>query len=86
MCLAVPGQLVQWIQRDSVFARAVVEFAGVRRECQMACVPDAEIGDFVVVHAGIAISRVDQDQAAQALAEWNLMKDTVPPPELPEDS
>lgn len=86
MCLAVPGQLVQWIQRDSVFARAVVEFAGVRRECQMACVPDAEIGDFVVVHAGIAISRIDQDQADQALAEWNLMKDTLPTPELPEDS
>ena len=46
---------------------AIVEFGGVRREVSMACVPDAAEGDYVMVHAGIAISRVDADEAARVL-------------------
>ena len=69
MCLAVPGRIVQWVNRDPLFAAAEVEFAGVRRVCQMACVPEAEVGDYVVVHAGIAISRVDGVEAERSLAE-----------------
>jgi hydrogenase expression/formation protein HypC len=78
MCLGVPGQLVEWIERDGIFARAVIDFAGVRRECETACVPEAEIGDYVVVHAGMAISRIDAAAAAQALAEWQSADDSDP--------
>jgi len=67
MCLAVPGKVVEWLERDSLFARARVEFAGVRREVSMQCVPDAAEGDFVLVHAGIAISRVDEVEARNIL-------------------
>ena len=63
MCLAVPGQLVEWIERESPFAEGVVEFAGVRRRTNLACVPEAVVGDFVLVHAGVAISRIDADEA-----------------------
>lgn len=69
MCLAVPGKIVQWLDRDSLFARAEVEFAGTRRVCHMSCVPEAEVGEFVVVHAGVAISRVDAVEAQRLLDE-----------------
>jgi hydrogenase expression/formation protein HypC len=69
MCLAIPGRVVAWIDRDPLFASAEVEFEGIRRRCHMACVPEVEPGDYVIVHAGIAISRVDEAAAHQALAE-----------------
>lgn len=69
MCLAVPGKVVRWLDREPLFARAEIEFEGVRRVCHMACVPEAEIGEFVIVHAGVAISRVDADEAQHILDE-----------------
>lgn len=69
MCLAVPGKVVRWLDREPLFARAEIEFEGVRRVCHMACVPEAEIGEFVIVHAGVAISRVDADEAQLILDE-----------------
>lgn len=69
MCLGVPGQVTEWIDRDPTFARAWVEFEGVGRECHMACVPEAAAGDYVIVHAGIAICRLDAEQAERVLAE-----------------
>lgn len=71
MCLGVPGCVVEWVERTSPFARAVVAFEGVRREIAMDCVPDADVGDYVIVHAGIAISRVDADEAARILATFD---------------
>ena len=69
MCLAVPGKVVRWLDREPLFARAEIEFEGVRRVCHMACVPEAEVGEFVIVHAGVAISRVDADEAQRILDE-----------------
>jgi hydrogenase expression/formation protein HypC len=74
MCLAVPGKVVEWLQRDTLFARARVEFAGVRREVSMQCVPDAAEGDFVLVHAGIAISRVDEFEAQRILDSLDALE------------
>jgi hydrogenase expression/formation protein HypC len=81
MCLAVPGQIVELLQGHPPFSTAVVEFGRVRRTVSTACVPEAGLGDFVMVHAGIAISRVDANEAARVLAtlqeldldetEWN---------------
>ena len=71
MCLAVPGRVVEWIEQHTLFARAIVEFSGIRTECQMACVPDAQVGEYVVVHAGIAISKVDETEAQRAIEAWS---------------
>jgi hydrogenase expression/formation protein HypC len=68
MCLAVPGKVVELRLGAPPFASAIVEFGGVRREVSVACVPDAAEGDYVMVHAGIAISRVNADEAARVLA------------------
>lgn len=70
MCLAIPGKVVEWLDHDPVLARALVEFEGIRRACHMACVPDAVVGDYVVVHAGVAISRID---AAEARRVFELL-------------
>lgn len=67
MCLAVPGRLAEWIEREPPFAEGIVEFAGVRRHTNLACVPEAVVGDFVLVHAGVAISRIDAGEAARIL-------------------
>ena len=75
MCLAIPGRVVRWIDETPPFARAAVEFAGVLRTVSMACVPAALADDYVLVHAGIAISRISQQEAEkvlQTLAELDL--------------
>jgi hydrogenase expression/formation protein HypC len=68
MCLAVPGRLIQWIERQPLFSTATVEFGGVRRQVNMVCLPDAAAGDYVLVHAGIAISLIDAAEAERVLA------------------
>jgi hydrogenase expression/formation protein HypC len=71
MCLAVPGKVVEWIDRESTFASAAVEFGGVRRHVNMALVPEANEGDYVLVHAGVAISCIDADEAAKVFETLN---------------
>ena len=68
MCLGIPGKVVEWLDHDPVVGRALVEFDGVRRACHMACVPEAGEGDYVIVHVGYAISRLDADEALRTLA------------------
>lgn len=69
MCLGVPGKVVRWIDRDPLFSQAEVEFDGVRKICHMACVLEAAEGDYVVVHAGLAISRIDAEEAKRIIEE-----------------
>lgn len=59
MCLGVPGRVHRWIDRAELTAEAEIDFGGVRKRCHMACVPTAEIGDYVLVHAGIALTILD---------------------------
>lgn len=75
MCLGVPGKVVRWIERDGPFARADVEFAGVRRVCHMACVTEVEENQFVLIHAGIAISRIDEREAQRLIDDLASLSD-----------
>lgn len=75
MCLGVPGKVVEWLDRDLLIGRALVEFNGIRRECQMACVPEASEGDYVIVHAGVAISRLDAEEAQRVLHLLKRLED-----------
>jgi len=87
MCLAIPGKLTQWINRDPLFATAEVEFASIRRVCHMACVPEALVGDYVLVHAGVAITRVDPAEAQRLLDDLQSLgtADEWPPEEDPHE-
>lgn len=66
MCLALPGR-IQSIDEASPLRYAIVDFDGVRRNVSLACVPEAGVGELVLVHAGFAISRIDEDGAREAL-------------------
>lgn len=69
MCLAIPGKLVRWIDNEPLLALAEVEFGPIKRQCHMACVPEARVGDYVLVHAGVAIAQIDCVEAERALAD-----------------
>ena len=75
MCLGVPGKIVRWLERDPLLSSAEIEFDGVRRVCHMACVADANEGDFVIVHAGVAISRLDEAEARRVVEELKRLHD-----------
>lgn len=75
MCLAVPGKLVRWLDHEALLARGEVEFAGVRRVCHLACVPEAVAGEYLLVHAGIAITRLDEAEARRVFAELERLGD-----------
>lgn len=63
MCLAVPGQ-IQSITGDDIITRmGKVNFGGVLKEVSLAYVPEANIGEYVIVHAGFALSIVAEDEA-----------------------
>jgi len=66
MCLAVPGRVVE-ITGEGELRMAKVDFAGVQRQACLAYVPEAQLGDYVLVHVGFAISRIDEQQAMETL-------------------
>jgi hydrogenase expression/formation protein HypC len=66
VCLAVPGKIIE-IADDSGVRMGQVDFGGIRRETCLEYLPEAEVGDYVVVHVGFAISKVDEAEAARTL-------------------
>ena len=64
MCLAVPGKIVEILDAgDVAFRRAKVDFGGIRKEINLAYTPEAEVGKYVLVHVGFAISVIDEVEA-----------------------
>lgn len=64
MCLAIPGQIKSIsAQLDDTFRIARVSFGGVIKEVNLAMLPEAQIGDYVLVHVGVAISLIDEEEA-----------------------
>ena len=64
MCLGVPGKLVEVHQQDDL-PMGKVEFGGIIKEVCLAYTPDANVGDYVLVHVGFAISRIDEAEAQE---------------------
>lgn len=63
MCLAVPGKIENISGDEPLYRKGKVNFAGIFKEVSLAYVPEARIGDYVIVHAGFAISKVDEEEA-----------------------
>ncbi len=63
MCLAVPGKLIGMTDAEPLLRTGRVSFGGVLKEVNLALVPEVEVGDYLLVHAGIAIAVVDQAEA-----------------------
>lgn len=68
MCLAVPGRLLDITGDDPLFRTGRVSFEGVVKEVSLSCVPEARVDDYVLVHAGMALSTVDEKEAAEVFA------------------
>ena len=81
MCLAVPGKIIE-IQDVEGLRAGRVQFGGIVRQVSLHFVPEANLGDYVMVHVGFAISRVDADEAERTyklLEEIGALEEELPP-------
>ena len=69
MCLAVPGKIVSTSGDDQLTRMAKVSFGGVIKDVSLAYVPEAAIDDYVIVHAGFALSQIDEAEAVRVFEE-----------------
>jgi hydrogenase expression/formation protein HypC len=67
MCLAVPGQIISIEDNPLGVRMGKVSFGGIVKETCLAFTPEAQVGDYVIVHTGFAISRLDEEEAQQTL-------------------
>ena len=68
MCLAIPGKILDIeIPEDSVFQIGRVSFSGITKKVNLSLVPEAKVGDHVLVHVGVAVSVVDEEEARKTL-------------------
>ena len=80
MCLAVPGKILSIKGQEPLTRTGRVSFSGVVKEVNMAYVPEAEVEDYVLVHVGFAISKIDEQEANQVfeyLREMDELDDEV---------
>lgn len=77
MCLAVPGRILQMSGADPLFRLGQVDFGGVVKEINLAYVPEAKIGDYVLVHVGFAISVLDEAEAERVFAHLDEIDEVM---------
>ena len=83
MCLGVPGRVVERCAiKAGDLAAGLVEFDGLRRKVCLELVPDANVGDYVIVHAGIAINSIDTAEAERVLRHLRALNEYEIPAEL----
>jgi len=73
MCLAVPGKIVEILCEDDLMRTGKVSFGGILKEVNLAFVPDALPGEYVIVHVGFAISKVDEKEARRVFSYLEQM-------------
>lgn len=73
MCLGVPGQLIA-IDTSAALPTGTVDVGGARREVCLSCVPEAAVGDYVLIHVGFALAVIDE---ADAATTWTMLEDMM---------
>jgi len=76
MCLGMPGKVIE-LRDDAALLMGKVDFGGVRKEVCLAYTPEVQLGDYVIVHVGFAISRVDESEALKTLEILGQMGELV---------
>lgn len=82
MCLAIPGRILSVSGDEPLLRSAKVDFGGVVKDVSLAYVPEAEIGDYVIVHVGVALNTVEEAEAQRTLEylrQMDELADTAPP-------
>jgi hydrogenase expression/formation protein HypC len=82
MCLAVPGKVASISGDDPLTRTGKVDFGGILKDVSLAFVPEVQPGDYVIVHVGFALSRVDEEEAKQVFEYLREMQELS---ELEED-
>jgi hydrogenase expression/formation protein HypC len=75
MCLAIPGKITSISGEDPLMRTGKVDFGGILKEVSLAFVPEAQLSDYVIVHAGFALSRVDEAEAQQVFEYLREMQE-----------
>ena len=83
MCLAVPGKVLEIRDQGPLDRWGKVDFGGVARDVNMSCVPEAMVGDYVIVHVGMALSRLDEEEAAKVFEYLKEIDELDIPGEVP---
>ncbi len=75
MCLAVPGKIIKIIENDPLSRMGQIDFSGISKEISLAYLPEAKLDDYVIVHAGFAISLIDEEDAKESLNAFQELGD-----------
>ena len=68
MCIAAPAKIVEIVTESNICA---ADFGGVRQNAKLDLLPDVEIGDYVLIHAGYAIEKLSEEAAKESLESWD---------------
>ncbi len=71
MCLGIPGKILQITRVDELSIIAKVDFGGVMKEINISFVPDAEVGEYIIAHVGVAIGKIDEKEAHRTMDYLN---------------
>jgi len=82
MCLAIPGKIISLTGDDPLERTGRIDFSGIVKEINLAFVPEAAVGQYVLVHAGFAIALVDEAEAEETL---RLLEQTLAPDSADEE-
>lgn len=75
MCLAVPGKIMTISGDDTLSRLGQIDFSGIQKEISLAYLPEAKKNDYVIVHAGFAISIINEEDAKESLKAFQEMDD-----------
>jgi hydrogenase expression/formation protein HypC len=75
MCLSIPGKIESITGDDPLSRMGKINFGGIVKEASLAYVPEAKVGNYVIVHAGFALSRVDEDEAQKVFEYLKQMEE-----------
>ncbi len=79
MCLAIPGKILAVTDDDPLQRQGKVSFGGIVKEVNLSFVPEARVGDYVIVHVGFAISTLDPDEAERVFQYLNQLEQSGEP-------
>lgn len=68
MCLAIPGKVLSLEEGDPAFRSGSVDFCGIRKTVNFAYTPEVRVGDYVLVHVGFSLTRIDSEEAARTFS------------------
>ena len=76
MCLAIPGRVLEKIEENGL-VMGLIDYAGMRNKACLTYTPEAEVGDYVIVHAGFALQVLNEDEAEASLRELSRLSDIM---------